>query len=307
MTRMTTADARIIDPVLSTLLAGYENADYVGYALFPRVDVTLEGGKRIEFDKSCFERVNTRRAPGGGFARISLGYEGKPYVLENHGVQAIVPLEHAEDAAAGPGIDLISEGVYASQGAVDLELECQQAEIATSPASYGSQHSAPTNPWSTANGTPVDDVKAAREAVRARIGKRPNVMLLGAKAAEAAKSNPQVRSYFPNTDGPLTMDQLKQVFEVETLVIGDAVVVEGGTQRDIWPDVCILAYVAPAKGRSRRQPSYGYTYVKKGHPTVSPPRFDDDCNSWVCKVVQSRAPLLTGMDAGYLLHDLAPV
>lgn len=305
---MTAADARVVNPVLTTILGGYTNATYVGGYLFPRVPVMLMGGTRIEFDKSSFMRQNTRRAPGASFARIDVGYAGKAYALENHGLEAKVPAEIIREASRGPGIDLSREAVTTAQNVVDLELECAQAAIALNPASYNGGHAAPTKAWNDPDGKPVDDVAAAASHIRGRIGIRPNTLVLGDRAAQAAKNNPQVRSYFPNVDGPISLDMLKKVFEIDNVVVGGAVEASAaGVMSDIWGDVAVLAYVAPAAARSQRQPSFGFTYVMEGHPLVMDAYFERSCNSYIHQVIQDRAALLTGMDAGFLLYNLAPV
>lgn len=305
---MSAAEARVVDVVLTTVLSGYRNAALVGDALFPRVPVTLAGGQRIEFDKSSFMRRNTRRAPGSAFARIDVGFSGRPYTLENHGLEAKVPQELIREAMRGPGIDLSREAVQTAQDVVDLELECAQAAIATDTSSYNGGAAAPLKAWNDPDGKPVDDVRGAASHIRGRIGVKPNTLLLGERALEAAKGNPQVRSYFPNVDGPITLDMLRQVFEVDNIVIGGAVTANAvGDMSDIWGDIAILAYVAPAAMRSQRQPSFGFTYVMDGHPLVMEAYFDRGCNSYIHQVIQDRVALLTGMDAGFLLYDLAPV
>lgn len=303
---MTAADARIVDPILSDHAAGYSNAEFVARHLFPIVPVDLAGGKRIEFNKDMFRRINTRRAPGAVFARVETGYAGAPYALENHGVEAPVPQEILREAADGPGVDLSREAVEAALNVVDLELECASAEIATDPASYGAAAAEPDAAWND-GGLPVTDINAAKSHIRGRIGRRPNTLLLGARALEAIKINAEVLSYYKNQDGPLTLEQIKRVFEVDNLAIGEAVKLAGETMVDIWPDVAVLAYVPPEPGRSQRQPSYGYTYRMRGHPAVMEPYMERQTNSYIHQVVLDRAPLLTGVDAGFLLHGLAPV
>lgn len=303
---MTAAEARVVDPILSSHAAGYSNAEFVARWLFPVVDVNLMGGKRTEFNKDMFRRVNTRRAPGAAFVRIRTGFAGKPYTLENHGVEAVVPQEILREAANGPDIDMSREAIDAALEAVDLELECASADIAINPASYGGAEAEPDVAWND-GGKPVTDVSDAQTHIRSRIGREANTLLLGARALKAIKTNAEVRSHYSNHDGPLTLELIKQVFEVDNLVIGRAVVLAGEAMTDIWPDVAILAYVPPTAARSRHYPSYGYTYRMRGHPAVMEAYWDRPHNAHVHQIVMDRAPLLTGMDAGFLLHGVAPV
>src|SRR5690606_24928298 len=102
----TLAQRRVIDPILSNVVQGYRHPEHIGHNLFPRVPVQVAGGKIIEFGKESFKLYSTSRAPGTAFKRMQFGYEGKDYVLENHGLEVPVPREHLRDAAQVPGIDL---------------------------------------------------------------------------------------------------------------------------------------------------------------------------------------------------------
>lgn len=52
------------DKVLSKIALGFMAPGLVGFELFPRVSVDEASGKIIQFDKSAFQLINTRRAPG---------------------------------------------------------------------------------------------------------------------------------------------------------------------------------------------------------------------------------------------------
>ena len=75
---MNTAQARVVDPVLTNHAQGYKQPKFVGHLLFPSVEVLTRGGKVIEFNKDAFRRHNARRAPGANAAQIDFGYSGKP-------------------------------------------------------------------------------------------------------------------------------------------------------------------------------------------------------------------------------------
>ncbi len=51
MPQMTPAQARVIDPILSTVAHGYQNAEFVGNALFPHVAVAARAGKILAHHK----------------------------------------------------------------------------------------------------------------------------------------------------------------------------------------------------------------------------------------------------------------
>jgi hypothetical protein len=54
MPAMNPSQARVIDPVLTTVAQGYQNAEMIATALFPVVPVPLRGGNVITFGKESF-------------------------------------------------------------------------------------------------------------------------------------------------------------------------------------------------------------------------------------------------------------
>ena len=82
---MNTAQARVVDPILSTHARGYRNAEFIGHMLFPIVDIPVRGMRVIRFGKESFRKMNTRRAPGAETARVQYGYaSGRPDGLALH-------------------------------------------------------------------------------------------------------------------------------------------------------------------------------------------------------------------------------
>jgi len=77
--------ARAIDPIQTTAARGYRNADHIHYILFPRVPTSARGGTRIEFDRTDFRLLDTRRAPGANYQEVQLGHAGEPFAVETHG------------------------------------------------------------------------------------------------------------------------------------------------------------------------------------------------------------------------------
>lgn len=304
----TTGQARVIDPILTSVVQGYQHPERVGNMLFPEVPVEVSAGRIIEFNKDSFKIYNSARAPGSKTKRIEWGYQGKPYVVENHALDALVPRELQRDASVVPGIDLSATAVGNAMKSLGLELENQQAVLATTLGNYDASHkitlTAGTK-WSTATGTPAADVEAAKEAIRQTCGKRPNTMILSPAAYKAARNNPNVLDRFKYTsDKVVTAKMLSELFEIENIAVGDAIVSDqAGTFTDVWGNNVVLAYVAPPAERNMQVPSFGYTYTLRGHPLVEMPYYDSESKSWVYGVAHERAAVLTGMVSGYLIQN----
>lgn len=299
---------RVIDPILSTVVQGYRHPGHVGMALFPRVPVTVAGGQILEFGKESFKAYSTARAPGGATKRIQFGYLGRPYALENHALEAPVPREHQRDASIVPGVDLGTRAVNLVMQVMSLALEVQQATLATTAANYDANHKVTlsgTDQWSDkTNSDPIGDISAARQAIRASVGLRPNVLELGPAVFEALSNHPQILDRIKYTQrGVVTAELLAAILEIPTVVVGDAITFnDAGVAADVWGKHAVLAYVPPVPS-TMEEPSYGYTYAMEGHPLVEQPYWDANSKSWIYGVAYERVPVLSGITSGYLISN----
>lgn len=312
MTQQTPAQARVIDPILTTHALGYVRPGNVGQFLFPRVDVGSYGGQILTFGKEGFRQYNTLRAPGGSTQRVQFGYLGEKYAILSHDLEAVVPDELATDSAAVPGIDRSSDSVDLVLDILDLGHERECAAIARDANKYDNNHKLAlvgTSRWTGASGKPSTDISNAREAIRESTGLRGNVVILSPSAFTAAKNSTEVlERYKYSTPDTVTTDMLAKLWEVNAVHVGDAISAAGqnDTLSDVWGDDVIVAYVAPPSGSNRRnaaRPSYGYTYSIKGHPNVRKAYRDENRVSWIHPVSNHRTPAMSGMVAGFLLQN----
>lgn len=311
---LTNRGARVIDPVLSGFSQGYRNAAYVGEALFPRVPVAASGGQILEFGREAFQLVNMRRQPGGATKRIAFGFLGKPYALLNDSLEVPIPREHQRDASKVLSIDLGQRASRMGMNKILLQLEVDQATLATTAANYPASNKvalAGGAKWSTPTGNPIVDIDTGREAIRSIIGIYPNTLVLSAQAFNAAKNNPNVIARFQyngsvNVEAAqITEKMLAGLFNVDKVVVGKAIVTNDAlVNSDIWGNNAVLAYV-PAGETFMEEPSYGYTYTLDGNPLVEQPYWDNNAKSEIFGVTMERAPVLSGISSGYLIQTPA--
>lgn len=308
MSQMSSGQVRVADPVLSTHARGFRQAQLVAPFLFPFADVPAYGGKTIEFGKESFKVFNSKRAPGENTKRIRPGYEGKPYAIVPRALEAVVPREHMRDASQVPGINLAMRAVNVVLRSQLLEYEVEAAALATSTGSYDANHRVAltgTDVWSNAASDPVDDVETGREAIRASIGLHPNTMVLSAAAYKNLRKHQSIidRSAITGVR-KVTLDLLRQIFEIENIYIGGGVVAnEAGAFSDVWGDAAVLAYVSPGAdvNANVEEPSFGYGYRIDGMPLVEQPYWDNSAKSWIYGVSNDATPVIAGMGAGYLI------
>lgn len=306
-TQMTTGQARVIDPVLTNVARGYQNAEFVGTDLFPRVSVPARAGKIITFGKEDFALYNTGRSPGAATKRVQFGHASGSYALEQHALEGVVPWELMQEAERVPSIDMGAGAVRKTQNIIGLRLEKAQADLATDPTKYAAGNKLTsltgTTLWSNSASDPIGNVETAKEAVRTQSGRRPNTCVLSALTFKALRTHPQIidRIKYTGRDAP-TPDLLAMLFGVERVLVGDGIYADAsGAFVDLWGKTCVLAYTATASAAELGVPSYGYTYTLEGAPYVEPAYQDRNAKSWVYPVTDEVQPVIAGAEAGYLI------
>lgn len=306
---MNSSQVRVVDPILSEHARGYKQPGLIGTALFPRASVPQYGGKVIEFDKSAFRLYNVKRAPGGPTKRIQFGYDGKPYAIVPGALDAQVPQEWMRDASQVPGIDLATRAVNTVLRAMALNHEYECAQIALNAANYDGDHKVSlvgADRWTGADSDPSKDIETGKEAVADSIGIEPNTLMLSRKALSGLKYHPKLIERMKYTSvSSITIEMLKNIWEIENIVIGAARVATGAndTFGDVWGKDVWLGYVSESSSPNNEEPSFGYTYFIDGHPAVKEARWEDNTNSWIYGVSDDNSPVLSGMLGGYLIKD----
>ncbi|MDP2808644.1 MAG: major capsid protein [Rhodocyclaceae bacterium] len=309
MPQMTPADARVVDPILSTVAQGYQNSELIFPALFPVVPVGQRGGKIIQFGREDFRLYNTARSPGAATKRIDIGYSGSSFALADYSLEGKVPFELMQESNAVPGVDLGRVAVMKVQNVIQLGNEINAATIATTAASYQAANKATlagTSQWSEqASGVsnPSKDIQTAIEAVRAAVGKRAQTVVLGPKVWAALKTHPLIldRIKYTGRDS-ITLEMLANLWDVKRVVVGDAIYEDAaGAIQDVWGKYVVVAYTDISGVNDAGLPSYGYTYRLSDYPLVEVPYQDRNAKSWIYPVTDSLAPVAASINAGYLI------
>jgi len=309
MLQLSVSQARVIDPILSTVAQGYSNSELIGSSLFPYVPVGTRGGKIITFNKEDFALYNTGRVPGANTRRVQYGYSGASFALESHSLEGVVPTELSQDANAVPGIDLGNNAVMRTQNIISLRLEAAQAALATAAGNYGASNKTTlsgTSQWSDLTAgvsDPVKDIETAKEAVRRQIGRRPNTIVMGAAVMAMLKQHPKVLDRVKYTGRDVaTPELMASLFGVKQVLVGDGVYTDAaGVMTDVWGKFVVVAYTELGGLAAMGAPTFGYTYRLSGYPMVETPYLDRNSKSWVYPVTDEVAPVIAGAVAGYLI------
>jgi hypothetical protein len=305
------SQVRVVDPILTEVARGYGSPNAkIASILFPIVPVGARAGTILSFGVESFRLVNTARAPGANTKRIQLGFASGKYSLVDHRLEGEVPIEHEEEAAAVPGIDMGAMAVNTVQDVMGNEREKLAADLALNPANYpaGNKETlSGTSKWSDPASDPFTDINDAREAIRSKIGKKPNVLTLGPKVLLALRNHPKIldRISITNDRVPATLEQLQRLLEIAQIVEGEATYHDGSAFQDMWGKDALLAYTTPASMQQRGSPNYGYTYQLKDRPIVEEPYFEKNPQTWYYPVSDAYQPVLVGATAGFLFTGAA--
>ena len=309
---LTTQQVKVINPLLTRVVQGYAQGEFVFNTLFPAVEVTSRSGKVIEFNKSDFAIFNTRRSPGAATRRRPIGYGDRDYQLYQDSLEGELPIEFIEEAAAtGVPFDLQREAAEAPMRSILLNLEVDQANIATNASNYDDNHKVTlsgTDQWGQ-GASVISQINQWREAVRSSIGVYPNRAIIGPSAFLAAIEDPDIRDYFKHTSSDsVTEEMLARTLRLESLKVATTKKLNEltGDLEDVCGDSVVLGYV-PTTISSRRTPSYGYTYTLRGYPVAEEPYYDKNHKTWYFPATAERQPQLTAMAAGFLAQNVSGV
>jgi len=308
---MNTRQAAVVEPILTTQARGYQNAEMIGQMLLPVADVPNRNMRVIKFGKEAFRKRNTRRAPGAETMRVEYGYASDPISLYQESLEGLVPDEQSQEAAKVPSIDLGAEATREVQDIIQLGREIQIAELVRAPATYAADHVealAGADKWSDPASDPLAVMDEARETIRRKIGRYPNMLELGALPFRALRRHPKIKEQFKYVSAEsVTTAMLAQYFDIEQVVVGRAVYLpenanDDADAQDVWGNDAILCY-KPTQ-TSFRVPAFGYTYRLSGYPLVEAPYYERNRKSWVYPVTEEYRPYVTGAEGGFLLQGV---
>lgn len=301
---------RVVDPVLTELARGYANAQLIAEALFPAAFMAKEAGKIPQFGKEAFKIYNTERALRAKSNRVNP--EGRTtidVVLDEHDLEYPIDYREADDAV----FNLEQHAALVTTEGIRLRLEKQGADLAQDAANYAAGNKvtlAGTDQFTDyTNSDPVDVIETGKEAIRKKIGRRPNVMAIGAESFRVLKEHPNlIEKIKYSMKGVLTVELMQEIFGIPRIVVGESVYADDADAfLDLWSDNIVLAYVPgqqatlPRDARTPYEPSYGYTLRKRGQPMVD--KYDEAKKLRIVRNTDIAKVKIVGAEAGYLIKD----
>jgi len=296
-----------INAYLSEVARGYTNSAFIADALFPTIESELEKIDIFEFNKEAFQVYNTERAIRADSNVISpKGFTKKTTTLTEHDLA--YPIDYREEEEASKKVKLQLHATNVVTEGLRLKQEKQCADLVQNIANY------PTGSKITLSGTskftdytnsnPIGVIEDAKDSIAGKIAQDPNTMVIGHDTWKKLKRHPQIQGLISNNQNKIvTLNFLKEIFEIPNIVIGRSVFVDGaGNFVKIWGDNIILAYVPNLSSRTEYDPSFGYMIKKKNALNIDEYRKEGNKLKFI-RATDIYTPFIVGSDAGYLITD----
>ncbi|EGA4953600.1 hypothetical protein H5V84_002504 [Salmonella enterica] len=306
---------RIADPILTSVARGYKNADFISSFIFPRIGVEKEGIKVPTFGKGVFATYETLRAMGAASniaIREKTGVMG--IVLDEHDLAFTVDYREQHESMFNEQ----AKAVKRARNGILLSQEVAAAAMAQNTSLYLKENVrkfTAADSWAGGKGDPVRDVSSGMDAVRDAIGLRPNLMVMGASVLPLLRFHPALQAVMgANERKRITVELMKDIFEIENIVIGYPVKLEDNDKKDaaaktvdIWKDNLMLFHVSGPQNEGdngdENEPSFGYNFELNGLPIADTYTGEGGKISYA-RYTDIYKMAVVGGDAGYIMTNL---
>lgn len=287
---------RHVDTALTNISVAYMQEDMpVAMRAFLPVPVKKQSDVFFEYDRGFWSRIIAeKRAPGTESAGGGYKLNQLPYRAEKFSVHIDTPWESSENEDRPP-LDVQMDDTDWVTEQTKLRDEKDWATIAfTTGVWTGSTTGGDITPgvlWSTGGSTPIQDIRAQRNSVKQKTGRRPNVLVIGVDVMAVLEDHADIVDRIKHVmKGVVTEDILAELFRLDEVIVAE--LTETTSDEGVTPEV--QAFIASAKDalllyRPRRPglrtPAAGYTFQWTGATgAVSGRRikrwFSDDRDSW---------------------------
>ncbi len=332
----TAKDLHLVDPILTNLVVGYTVQDFIADKMFRVVPVPERSATFYKFLKGgWFRNIAGYRGPGSP-ARIA-GYNVSSDTLSCKEVALAhkVPIESIQEAMRR-GVSAMRPmevGARFATNAVRLNKEVALSTLVMNSSNWTGSEDV-EGAWANTDSTNtfITDVNTAKENIRKRIGRYPNVLEIEAKTFMKLKEASPIldRIKYMGTQGrpaDVTTEALAALFELDEVLIGgtiysDAEETLAGTEFnavDLWEVTAtkgsaLLFYRNPSPEPDKEEPSAGYTFQLARNEevpdatgqdllTVIRRWWESGMKSWMVEASEIFDQEIVMADAGHLFYD----
>lgn len=263
-----TAQQVHIDVGLTEVTQRVKNAAFIGEQVFPVVFVKKDSDRIWKYGNESMHNEDDSYTPGNdaneGDWSISheQAYTLRPYrkkvkIIWDDRDNADDPIKYEEDA------------VTIEREKQLLQLERRVAAQVLDANNYDGNVKNVETPWTDVDSDPIADVDAAREMAFGKSLVEPNTLIIPRNLYHVLRVHPRLLEMYKYVaGGKLSLEQLKQIFEVERVLVGSAKVIlnpQNPVMTNVWDSTkAALIYVPATPGLM--QVSFGYVYRRKDYP-----------------------------------------
>lgn len=298
----------VTDEVRTRIALAYRNEDYISDMILPRVPVSGEEFKWIEYNKGDrFTVPDTTIDRKGSFNQVEFGGTEKTDMTRDYGLEDVIPQKDI-DAAAQVGFDPQGNAVELLTDLILLDREIRVRDrVFTAAVHDNTSALSGTDQWDADTSKPLVQLSDAMEVPFMR----PNVLVINSDSALALQRNPSVVKAYNGTtgdEGMVPLSWIAQTLGLQEIVVGRAKVNSAKPGQDlamgrVWTDNALLFY-----RNSSAMPDRGLTYglTAQFGQRISQSKRDDDVGlrgAVVQRVGESVQEVILSKDCAYLFTD----
>lgn len=260
-----------VNKLLSDVLLGYHNSEFIADQIFPAVMVGKQTDLIPAVNKSAFFRDEAATPLGETSEAGDIGYTvdtTASYYCYRYGIKHFI----SDDRRVNEDDPFNSdrEGTMLVTNAIRLRRERSfvanlwKTSVWTTDVTGGST----VTKWSDyGTSTPIENIRAYKRTIRRLLGREPNLLVLGDLTADRLLDHPDVLDRIKYTErGIATTDLLAALFGVDRVLVGKSIYTasaEGTAEGSVtytanWDDDALLLYVPSSP--SIWEPAAGYTF-----------------------------------------------
>lgn len=290
--------------ILTSIAHGYSQAELIGTKVLPIVTETQKNIEVPIFPNDAFHSVDSIRTPGGDPAKTTTDkHTTKTVQLVEHSLGDYVDRLEIEDG------DTYKLKVRKTKNTLGKILNAQEARIAAKVNDYDSYSASnketltSTDQWTHADSDPRAQILDAKTTGQKQLGVLFNTLTMGQEAWGSLMQNAKLIAFIKDANLGLTnMETIKKVFGIQNIFVGSGVKTVNGTNSFIWGDNAVLSYTTTNRNPSKFDPSFGFTFQRKGHPYVKEAP-DPRGNYTNIDVYLQSAEEVISYDAAYMFKD----
>ena len=294
--------------VLTNVSLAFKNEDYIGERVFPIIQVKKDTAQIATYTMGNLRIEKTLRAIGAATKEVNHAVSiGDHYVLEDHALKELVPIELVENAD-----DPVKPRVDATESVTDMMLVAKEKAVADVIQATGSMTRnttlTNTDQWNDyENSDPFGDIATGKNSTRAYAGKKANTLIIAYDTLETLLNHPDVVDRFPGApmvSYDLLAKNIGRLFGLKEMMVGEAQynsADEGAADvlADIWTKTAVIAYIE--KKGTLKSRTLGFTYQKKAPRKVDGWKDHDRKGDWV-RVSDKFDQKAIDLNCGYLIY-----